>query len=305
MNTIAMEFVPTSVKVGPAAAVAEAQKAKSLLEKSGLSGCVNSLFIPHLIEEGEDRPVALEEKMDPLATRNTIFKELPLSYIVAQVTFFSSTEQMYARVKQLQNASIERIVFVGVPRTMADGEGSGMSPIDALKYFRQQVPFRGVILIPPRPEEKKRFQFKLASGANFALTQLLYSDYIVKFLRSLRIDPLHRPEILLSFGYVPKAEQQKGLIRWLIQDQVPEVKKEMDYVSKLAPLPFREKKSKLVELYRRVVDGVGGLGFPLGLHFECPYGFSEPAMEIFHAMLDVWSPESCLIEPRAAGGSGT
>lgn len=305
MNTIAMEFVPTSVKAGPAAAVAEAQKAKSLLKKSGISDCVNSLFIPHLIEEGEDRPVALEEKMDPLATRNTIFKELPLSYIVAQVTFFSSTEQMYARVKQLQNASIERIVFVGVPRTMTDGEGPGMSPIDALTYFRQRVPFRGVILIPPRPEEKKRFELKVASGANFAVTQLLYSDYIVKFLRSLRIDPLHRPEILLSFGYVPKAEQQKGLIRWLIQDQVPEVKKEMEYVSKLASLPFREKKSKLVELYRRVVDGVGGLGFPLGLHFECPYGFSEPAMESFHAMLDVWSPETCLLEPRAAGGSGS
>jgi len=25
-------------------------------------------------------------------------------------------------------------------------------------------------------------------------------------------------------------------------------------------------------------------------------------METFHAMLDVWSPESCLLEPRAASG---
>ena len=304
MKTIAMEFVPPSVKVGLAGAVEEAQKAKRLLKKSGLYNCVNSIFIPHLIEEGEDRPIALEEKMDPLATRNAISKELPLSYIVAQVTFFTSTEQLSARVKQLQNAAIERIVFVGVPRTMADGEGPGKSPVDALKYFKEKVPFRGVILIPPRPEEKERLRFKLESGANCVLTQLLYSDYIVKFLRSLREDSRQQPEILLSFGYVPKAELKKGLIRWLIQDQVPEVKQEMDYVNKLAALPFQEKRTELVELYRRIVEGVGDLGFPLGLHFECPYGFSEPAMETFHAMLDVWSPESCLLEPRAASGQG-
>jgi hypothetical protein len=304
MSIIALEFVPASVKAGPAGAVKEAQKAKRLMEKSGLSDCVNSIFIPHLIEEGEDRPVALEEKMDPLVMRNTIYKELPLSYIVAQVTFFSSTDQLNSRLKQLQQAAIERIVFVGVPRTMADGEGSGMSPVEALKYFMHKVPFRGVILIPPRPEEKKRFHLKLQAGANFALTQLLYSDYIVKFLHSLKQDSRRRPEILLSFGYVPAAELQKGLIRWLIQDQVPEVRQEMNAVSKLAAAPFREKKSKLVELYRRVVEGAGELGFPIGLHFECPYGFSEPAMETFHAMLDVWSPESCLLEARAASGQG-
>jgi hypothetical protein len=304
MNTIALEFVPSSVKAGPAGAMAEAKKAKRLMKTSGLADCVNSIFIPHLIEEGEDRPVSLEQKLDPLATRNTIFKELPLSYILAQVTFFSSTDQLNARVKQLQKAAIEHIIFVGVPRTMADGQGIGMSPLDALKYFRHKVPFRGVILIPPRPEEKKRFHLKLQAGANFALTQLLYSDYIVKFLRSLGRDSRQRPEILLSFGYIPEAERKKGLIRWLIQDQVPEVEQEMNYVSRLAALSFREKKFELVELYRRIVEGVGELGFPLGLHFECPYGFSEPAMETFHAMLEVWSPQSCLLESRAAGGRG-
>lgn len=304
MSSVALEFVPPSVKAGPAGAVEEAKKAKRLIEKSGLADCINSIFIPHLIEEGEDRPVALEQKMDPLVTRNNIFKELPLSYIVAQVTFFSSTDRLNSRLKQLQKAAIERIVFVGVPRTMADGEGPGMSPVDALTYFRDKVAHRGVILIPPRPREKKRFHFKLQAGANFAITQLLYSDYIVKFLRSLNRDTRLRPEILLSFGYVPEAELKKGLIRWLIQDQVPQVEQEMDYVRNIAALSFREKKFKLVELYRRVVEGVGELGFPIGLHFECPYGFSEPAMETFHAMLDVWSPESCLLETRAAGGRG-
>ena len=28
----------------------------------------------------------------------------------------------------------------------------------------------------------------------------------------------HRPEILLSFGFVPKVESRVGLINWLIQD---------------------------------------------------------------------------------------
>lgn len=289
MGTIALEFVPPSIKAGPEAAVEEARKAGSLLEKSGLAERVNTLLLPHLIAEEEDRPVPLDEKMDPLETRKAIFAELPLSYILAQVTAFSSVQDMEARVNQLQQEGVERLIFVGVPRTMADGEGPGMSPIDALNHFRNQVPSRGVILIPTRPEEKGRFQAKLEAGANFAMTQLLYSDYVVKFLRTMR-ESDHRPEILLSFGYVPKAELKVGLIRWLIQDKPPEVQKEMDHVSRLADLSFRQKKASLVALYKRIVEGAVGLGFPLGVHLECPYGYSEPAMETFHAMLDFWSP---------------
>jgi hypothetical protein len=62
MNTIALEFVPSSVTAGPAGTVEEAKKAKRLMEKTGLADCINSIFIPHLTEEGEDRPVSLEEK---------------------------------------------------------------------------------------------------------------------------------------------------------------------------------------------------------------------------------------------------
>ena len=50
------------------------------------------------------------------------------------------------------------------------------------------------------------------------MTQLLYSDAIVDFLAAFARDNEHRPEILLSFGFVPKVESQVGLINWLIQD---------------------------------------------------------------------------------------
>jgi hypothetical protein len=289
MSTVALEFVPPSVEAGPEAAVKEARKARSLLAKSGLGERVNTLLLPHLVAEEEDRPVPLTEKMDPLETRKAIFDELPLSYILAQVTAFSPVEYLEKRVTQLQQEGVKRIVFIGVPRTMEDGEGPGMSPISALSHFRNKVPSRGVILIPTRPEETRRFQSKLEAGANFAVTQLLYSDHIVKFLKTMpKTD--HLPEILLSFGYVPKAELKVGLIRWLIQDKPPEVQDEMGYVSKLADLSFQQKKARLVDLYRHVIEGTVGIGFPLGLHLECPYGFSEPAMETFHAMLDFWSP---------------
>ena len=65
----------------------------------------------------------------------------------------------------------------------------------------------------------------------------------------------------------------------------------MEFVEELAGLPFKEKKARLVEFYKRVLDGARRLEFPLGLHFECPYGVSEPALETFSAMLDYWPPE--------------
>ena len=50
------------------------------------------------------------------------------------------------------------------------------------------------------------------------MTQLLYSDAIVGFLTEFAKTTEHRPEILLSFGFVPKVETRVGLIDWLIQD---------------------------------------------------------------------------------------
>ena len=40
----------------------------------------------------------------------------------------------------------------------------------------------------------------------------------------------------------------------------------------------------------RLIEGVQGLGYPLGVHLECPYDFNGYAFEVFHTMLDVWSP---------------
>ena len=95
---------------------------------------------------------------------------------------------------------------------------------------------------------------------------------------------------MLSFGYVPKIESRIGLIKWLIKDRSNLVKHEMDLVERLANLPYKQKLATLLDLYKRVIDGITDLGFPIGIHFECPYGPSEPALEVFNDMLDYWSP---------------
>ena len=74
---------------------------------------------------------------------------------------------------------MEGVVFVGVPRTMNDGEGSGVAPTDALSIYRELLPNRGVILIPTRDGEQGRLNFKCDQGATYGMTQLLYSDAIV------------------------------------------------------------------------------------------------------------------------------
>jgi Mycobacterial methylenetetrahydrofolate reductase len=47
----------------------------------------------------------------------------------------------------------------------------------------------------------------------------------------------------------------------------------------------------MVDLYKRVIDGVADLGFPLSIHLEAAYGTSAPAFETFAEMLDYWSPD--------------
>ena len=71
------------------------------------------------------------------------------------------------------------------------------------------MPNRGVILIPTRDGEHGRFNFKCDQGATYGMTQLLYSDAIVGFLSEFAKTTDHRPEILLSFGFVPKVESQR------------------------------------------------------------------------------------------------
>src|ERR1700745_2866944 len=137
---------------------------------------------------------------------------------------------------------------------------------------------RGVILIPTREGESGRFDFKCNQGANFALTQLLYSDAIVGFLTDFAKDTDHRPEILLSFGFVPKVESRIGLINWLIQNPGnAALADEQAFVKRLAAAEPPQKRQLMVDLYKRVIDGVAELGFPLSIHFEATYGGSGPA----------------------------
>lgn len=293
MNTIALEFVPPNIESGEEKALEDAHKVAEYSRLFGMDGRIQHLMIPGMIEEEEDRPVPMKPKMDPLDVWNAVRPELPgMKGLCTQVTAFMDEKQLGQRFRTLMDAGMEGIIFVGVPRTMADGEGSGVPPTDALEMYQDTVPNRGVILIPTREGEHGRFNFKCNQGATFGMTQLLYSDAIVGFLKELAAQTEHRPEILLSFGYVPKAEQKIGLIQWLIQDPGNEtVKKEQEFIAKLGQTPFREKKQQLVDLYKRVIDGVRDLGFPLSIHLEAPYGFVKPAFETFAEMLDYWAPD--------------
>jgi hypothetical protein len=197
------------------------------------------------------------------------------------------------RLGKLVEAGIDGIVFVGVPRTMADGEGSGVAPTDALSIYQELVHNRGVILIPTREGETGRLNFKCDQGATFAQTQLLYSDAIVGFLTDFAKKTDHRPEVLLGFGFVPKVEEKVGFINWLIQDPGnPAVAEEQTFVTTLANTEPVQRRKLILGLYKRVIDGVVDLGYPLSIHLEATYGNSASAFETFAEMLDYWSPTS-------------
>jgi hypothetical protein len=62
------------------------------------------------------------------------------------------------------------------------------------------------------------------------------------------------------------------------------------FVKQLAAGEPAQKRRLMVDLYKRVVDGVVDLGFPLSIHLEATYGVSGPAFDTFAEMLDYWSP---------------
>lgn len=293
LNTIALELVPPNVDRGEEQAREDAHKVVRYSEQSGLAGRIGHVMIPGMIEEDDDRPIEMKPKMDVLDFWRVIEPELAgVKGLCTQVTSFMDEPTLRRRLTELSGAGFEGIAFVGVPRTMADGEGSGVAPTDALAMFEELVPNRGAILIPTRDGEQGRFKFKCDRGATYGMTQLLYSDAIVGFLREFAATTDHRPEILLSFGFVPKVESKVGLIHWLIQDPGnPEVAEEQEFVKRLAATEPTEKRKLMVDLYKRVIDGVADLGFPLSIHLEATYGVSGPAFETFAEMLAYWAPD--------------
>ncbi|HEY7054435.1 MAG TPA: mycobacterial-type methylenetetrahydrofolate reductase [Mycobacterium sp.] len=292
LNTIALELVPPNVDRGRERALEDAAKVLRFAADSGLDGRIRHVMIPGMIAEEDDRPVEMKQKLDVLDFWSIIKPELPgMQGLCTQVTAFMDEPSLRRRVTELGTAGFEGIVFVGVPRTMNDGEGSGVAPTDALSLYRELVPNRGVILIPTRDGEQGRFDFKCNQGATYGMTQLLYSDVIVGFLTEFAHQTDHRPEILLSFGFVPKVENRVGLIDWLIQDPGnAAVADEQAFVRKLAGSEAADKRRLMVDLYKRVIDGVVDLGFPLSIHLEVTYGVSGAAFDTFAEMLAYWSP---------------
>ena len=292
LDTVAFELVPPNADLGPEQAVEEARKVLRFSKETGIDGRIRHVMIPGMIEEDDDRPVEMKPRLDVLEFWNIIKPELRgLKGLCTQVTAFMNEESLRHRLSDLCDAGFDGIAFVGVPRTLNDGEGSGVAPTDALSIYDQIVPNRGAILIPTRDGEQARFNFKCNQGATYGMTQLLYSDAIVGFLTEFAKTTEHRPEILLSFGFVPKVETRIGLINWLIQDPGnAAVAEEQAFVAQLAETEPAQKRKLMVDLYKRVVDGVAGLGFPLSVHLEAAYGASVPAFETFAEMLDYWSP---------------
>lgn len=292
LNTVALELVPPNVEHGRERAVEDAHKVLDSAAAAGIPDRIRHVMMPSMIEEDDDRPIDMKPKLDVLDFWSIIKPELPgVRGLCTQVTAFLDEASLRMRLEALSQSGIEGIAFVGVPRTMNDGEGTGVAPTDALTIYERVVPNRGVILIPTRDAEQGRFAFKCERGATYGMTQLLYSDAIVEFLTRFAEQTEHRPEILLSFGFVPQVETRVGLIDWLIQDPGnAAVAREQDFVRTLAAAEPARRRQLMVDLYKRVIDGVGPLGFPLSIHFEATYGVNKAAFNTFADMLAYWSP---------------
>ena len=86
MGTIAFETIPPLIKDGPQAEHESIKRIKDLLIRTNLYGRINSILIPHMIEEDGDRPLPFERRSDILNISRSWSRELQSSSIVTQVT---------------------------------------------------------------------------------------------------------------------------------------------------------------------------------------------------------------------------
>ncbi|GAA4475477.1 mycobacterial-type methylenetetrahydrofolate reductase [Rhodococcus olei] len=293
MNTVALELAPPKLPAAASQATEEAGAAAELCRRSGLRDRVRHVMIPGIIAEDRDRPAPFTPRMPVLDYWEPVRRAFgTVAGLCTQVTVFHDARHLDQRVHRLRDAGMDGVIFVGKPRGLPSSDAPGVRPEEALARFRELVPHRGVVLIPTRRDELDRLDVKCRSGATFALTQLLYSDRIADFLREFGARTEHHPEILLSFGFVPGIEQRVRLIDWLIHDRGNDLaRQDQEFVARVAAGSFRQRRDALVDLYRRIVDGVHDLGFPLSVHLEAPYGLSGAACETFAAMLDHWTPQ--------------
>jgi hypothetical protein len=168
LHTIALELVPPNTDRGREQALEDAEKVLRCSAETGLDGRIRHVMIPGMIEEDSDRPIEMKPKMDVLDFWKIIKPELPgINGLCTQVTAFMDESTLRRRLTTLSDAGFDGIAFVGVPRTLNDGEGSGVAPTDALSLYDQVVPNRGAILIPTREGEQGRFNFKCNRGATY------------------------------------------------------------------------------------------------------------------------------------------
>jgi hypothetical protein len=128
LNTVALEMVPPNTDRSLPEQVEEAIKVARLSAETGIAEQIGHVMIPGMIDEDEGRPVEMKPKLDVLDYWRLISPELPgIKGLCTQVTAFSDEATLRTRLTDLVDAGMEGVAFVGVPRTMADGEGSGVA----------------------------------------------------------------------------------------------------------------------------------------------------------------------------------
>ena len=100
----------------------------------------------------------------------------------------------------------------------------------------------------------------------------------------------HHMKILCDAGLVSCRRDSRWAYYSTNARAIAAVAEEQALVAELAASDPARKRMLMIDLYKRVIDGVAELGFPLSIHFEATYGVSAAAFETFAEMLAYWTP---------------
>ncbi|MEX0431605.1 mycobacterial-type methylenetetrahydrofolate reductase [Spiribacter insolitus] len=240
MKTV-LEAVPPELHKGEAAVDAVVEKVAAVQAGTPL----DAVNIPEIHEEPSrsskgERRQPFAPRMAPRDLARIIHDRLGLECMINHVVVHHQSEQAlvdWAR-ETWESYGIRQFVLVGGGRHSARYPGPGVPEANQLLRERADIPALriGNICIPSREDEAQRVAAKVATGADFFTTQILYEpEGFTGMLDTLAEEGGAPPEILLAFCPVRSVRNLRFLLwlgvslsdaleQWLtaIEDAVPE-----------------------------------------------------------------------------------
>lgn len=220
-SELVLEAVPPEIQQGEQGIEAALEKVEGLHREVGL----DAVNIPEIREESSksskgERRKPFAPRVEPRVLAHRIQEQLGVPCIINRVVVHLERERQLDWFREThEDYGVNRVVLVGGERSGQQYPGPSVPEATRLLKDRPDAPGIevGNICIPSRPDEAARMKRKIASGADFFTTQVIFhADEVTSLLDRIGTDvgSSRTPAILISLAPV-RSERNIRFLHWL------------------------------------------------------------------------------------------